>query len=575
MSMKLDRRNFLKGTLATGVVAAGGAALVGCSPSSDTSDSGSSGSTDSNASAVTGSTEGNQVTHTWEMTPDPITDIAETLDYDIVIVGAGLAGVSAAEAAARNGASTAVIERMDEISIRGVDVGNIGSQFHLDEGFDIDWHVPARQLHFDSRQKTNYDLISVWASRSGEVFDYLAALGEPQGISMVHALSGTAKYDGWDELDSQWRVYPDAVSFVRGGETYDTRDDGKQVNWTLGEMLRDSAIENGAEFVYNTHAEQLVGDAESGITGVIVTAEDGSYVQYNAAKAVILATGDISGNQEMIDAFCPIANRADSRTYTPAGANTGDGILMGCWAGAGLSKSTAAPMIHQFTADSVSFNLTSFIMCWLAVNQDGKRYGAEMPFEPMLTNARMNTPGNIAWSIFDSDWETYLQQQQPSRFERFMDGLEETMNEWIEAGNLIQADSLEELAEAIGVPAETFTATVERYNSMAAAGEDTDFDVPENFLAPVQTAPFYAVRNVCSLLTIPFGLHVNAESQVLTEDDQVIDGLYAIGNVQGDFFGDDYPVHFPGVSHGRCVTFGQLVGEAIAKDTVISELEFE
>lgn len=572
--MELDRRNFLKGAFATGAVVAGGAALASCSPSGST-ENGSSAEAPSTGNAVSGSPEGNKVVHTWEMTPEPISDVAETKDYDIVIVGAGLTGISAAEAAARNGASTVVIERMGEISIRGVDVGNIGSNFHKSEGFDIDWHIPARQIHFDSRQKSNYGLISVWASRSGEVFDYLETLGKASGVEMVHALSGTAKYDGWDKLDSQWRVYPDAVSFVRGGETYDVRDDGKSVNWTLGEMLYNSAVENGAEFVFDTHAEQLVGDASSGITGVIVTASDGSHVQYNAGKAVILATGDIGGNQEMIDAFCPIANRADSNTYTPVGANTGDGVLMGCWAGAGLQKSTAAPMIHQFTADSVTFNLTSFIMCWLAVNKNGERYGAEMPFEPMLTNARMNTPGNIAWSIFDGDWKTYLKKQQPSRYERFMDGAEEMLAEWIERGDVIKADTIEELAEGIGVPAETFAATVERYNGMADAGEDTDFAVPETFLAPVKTAPFYAVRNVCSLLTIPFGLHVNAESQVLTEDDQVINGLYAIGNVQGDFFGDDYPVHFPGVSHGRRVTFGQLVGEAIAKDTVISELDFE
>lgn len=572
--MKLDRRNFLKGAFATGAVVAGGAALASCSPSGST-EGGSSAEASNAGNAVSGSPEGNKVVHTWEMTPEPINDIAETKEYDIVIVGAGLAGISAAEAAARNGASVVAIERMSGISIRGVDVGNIGSNFHKNEGFDIDWRIPARQLHFDSRQKTNYSLVSVWASRSGEVFNYLETLGKASGVEMVHALSGTAKYDGWDKLDSQWRVYPDAVSFVRGGETYDVRDDGKSVNWTLGEMLYDSAVENGAEFVFDTHAEQLVGDASSGITGVIATASDGSHVQYNAGKAVILATGDIGGNQEMIDAFCPIANRADSNTYTPVGANTGDGVLMGCWAGAGLQKSTAAPMIHQFTADSVMFNLTSFIMCWLAVNKNGERYGAEMPFEPMLTNARMNTPGNIAWSIFDGDWKAYLKKQQPSRYERFMDGTEEMLAEWVERGDVIKADTIEELAEGIGVPAETFAATIERYNSMADAGEDTDFAVPETFLAPVKTAPFYAVRNVCSLLTIPFGLHVNAESQVLTEDDQVINGLYAIGNVQGDFFGDDYPVHFPGVSHGRCVTFGQLVGEALAKDTVISELDFE
>ena len=95
--------------------------------------------------------------------------------------------------------------------------------------------------------------------------------------------------------------------------------------------------------------------------------------------------------------------------------------------------------------------------------------------------------------------------------------------------------------------------------------------MPAQWLAPVKTAPFYATKNVCSTLTIPFGLHVNADSQVLTEEDEPIDGLFAIGNVQGDFFGNDYPVHCPGVSHGRCVTFGQLVGEALAKDTVISK----
>lgn len=565
--MELDRRNFLKGALATGAVAAAGTALAACSPTQ--SDSNQSGSTASDDAA------GGEFKHTWEVKPEPITDIAETKEYDIVIVGAGLAGISAAEAAARSGAKVAVVERSTGISIRGVDVGNIGSAFHKREGFDIDWHVPARQLHADSRQKTNYELISVWASRSGEVFDYLEKLGEPLGVSMTHALSGTAKYDGWDQLDGQWRVYPDAVSFVRGDETYDVRGDGKTVNWTLGEMLYDSAVENGAEFVFDTHAEQLVGDAESGITGVIASAKDGSMTQFNASKGVILATGDIGGNQEMIDAFAPIANRADANTYTPQGCNTGDGILMGCWAGAAIQKSTAAPMIHQFTADSLALNLTSFIMCWLAVDSEGKRYGAEMPFEPMLTNARMNTPGNIAWSLFDSDYASYVKKQQATRYDRFMDGVEDVMAEWEEKGMLVKADTIEELAGKIDVPADTLKATVDRYNELAAAGDDVDFGVPANFLAPVQSAPFYATKNVCSLLTIPFGLHVNAESQVLTEDDKVIEGLYAIGNVQGDFFGDDYPVHFPGVSHGRCVTFGELVGQALAKDTVLSKLDFE
>ena len=233
---------------------------------------------------------------------------------------------------------------------------------------------------------------------------------------------------------------------------------------------------------------------------------------------------------------------------------------MGMWAGAAMSKSEAAPMIHQFTLDTLEFNLTSFIMSWLAVNANGERYGAEMPFEPMLTNARMNTPGNVAWSIFDSDYETYIMQQQPERYDRFTDGLDAVMEKWLGNGKLIKADTLDDLAKQLDIPADTFKATVERYNSMAEAGEDVDFDVPAQWLAPVKTAPFYATKITGATF--------------LTVCGEPIPGLFAIGNVQGDFFGKDYPVHCPGVSHGRCVTFGQLVGEACAKDTTIGELDF-
>lgn len=337
--MDINRRNFLKGALVTGAAAAAAVALPACSPAAP------SDASDAKSSSKGGETTGAK--HTWEEAPEPIADIAETQDFDVVVVGAGLAGINAAEAAARNGAKTVVIERNTTFSVRGVDVGHIGSRFHKEQGFDLDPRVAARFLHQASHQTTNYDLIYVWASRSGEVFDYIEDLGSKNGVSMVPALSGTAKYGNWSTLSDRWRVYPDAVSFVRGGETYDMRDDGQPVNVTLGELVYNSAVDNGAEFVFEARAEQLVGDAASGITGVVATTKDGKHVQYNAKKGVILATGDIGGNQEMIDAFCPISNRSDSNCYAPAGFNNGDGLLMGMWAGAAMSKSEAAPMIHS------------------------------------------------------------------------------------------------------------------------------------------------------------------------------------------------------------------------------------
>ena len=557
--MEMDRRSFLKGAAAVGAISVA-AGLTACTTGEGTS---GQSSTSSGASGEFG-------THTWDVPPAPITDIADTKDYDIVIVGAGLAGLSAAEAAARNGAKTVILEQSTEFQIRGVDVGHIGSKYHLRNGFNIDPQIPARMLHLWAHQTTNYKLINTWTTRSGKVFDYIEELVAKDGIVMVAAISPTAKY-GWETLDERWRVFPDAVSFVTSPNATSLSDEGTSMRENLGGALFRSTESNGAEFIFNIHAEQLVGSAANGITGVIAMDEDGKYIQFNAKKGVILATGDISGNQEMIDTFAPICNRADGNVYTPAGGNHGDGILMTSWIGGAISKSPAAPMVHQFTFESFAFNLTSFTMCWLAVNRDGERYGAEMPFEPYLTNARMNTPGSIAWSIFDADYPKYTQEQHPGNYQDLLAGIEDTIETLVADGKLYRADTLDDLASQLGIPADTFKATVEHYNSMLDKGEDTQFTVPPRFLSQVKTAPFYATPNVCSVLTIPFGVHVNADSQVCTKDDVPIDGLFAVGNVQGDFFGGDYPVHFPGISQGRCITFGQLVGEALAKDTVITK----
>lgn len=550
--MDVSRRGFLKGAaLAGGAAAMVG--LAGCGPQSS-------------ATAKEGDTksETNSGKHPWEYVPEPIEDISEEKDYDVVIVGAGIAGISAAEAAARNGAKTVVIERSSQVNARGVDVGNIGSRVQKEAGIEIDPKEATRLLCQWSQQVVNRNLIYTWASRSGEVFDHLEDLAKARGYRMIQAdgSSGTAKL-GWDELPERWRVFPTAASFV--GE------DGVSDNTNLGKILESAATDEGAELVFDVRAEQLVGDAESGITGVIVTAKDGTHVQYNASKGVILATGDIGSNEEMLAEFSPISLRSDVNAYMPEGCNTGDGILMGVWAGAAMSRSEAAPMIHQFAFSNYDFPLTSFYMSWLSVDRRGVRYGADMPFEPYLTNARMCTPGNVAWSIFDSDYRDYVKLQMPDTYEGHLDWTDHVFDEFVGGDFLVKADTLDELAEKLGIPGESFAKTVDEYNALYNAGEDVDFGVPAQFLTQVKTPPFYASPNLCSRLVVPFGLHVNDDSQVCTEKDEPIDGLFAVGNVQGDFFAYTYPVHCPGVSHGRCVTFGQLVGEALAKGTVITQ----
>ena len=509
--------------------------------------------------------------HTWEVAPDPITDIAQTYDFDVVVVGGGMAGMGAAEAAARFGASVAVVERSECGRFCGLDMCAIGSKVLADNGLVIDPVLATRLMYAASQQTANYNLIRTWATQTGAVLDYITELCAANGVTVEPSTGGTSKA-GWDQMPERYIVLQDAVRFSNDEWGVFGRTDGKEPHQNLGDVLIKSASDNGCEYFFNSHAEQLVGSAADGVTGVIAQDADGNYVQFNAKKGVVLATGDISGNQEMIDVWAPIKNRADESAYVPQGANSGDAILMTKWIGGGISKSPAAPMIHQFTIQTRSYQLTAFFLSMLAVNSEGHRFMNEMPFEPYITDARMNSKGNVAWSIVDGNYAEYVEKQFPEGYQEMLQNIPGELEERIADGEVMTADTLEELAEKIGVPADNLVAAVEGYNAAAEAGEDVQYGVVADWMSPVRQAPFYAIPIHASNLSVCYGVHVNDDSQVCTDDDQPIAGLFAAGNCQGDFFGFNYPVHCPGCSTGRSLVFGQLIGEALAKDTVITDL---
>lgn len=558
--MGISRRSFLKGALLSGAGAVACAGVAGCSPSAPSS-----------SMAQTGGAENSAGRHTWEIAPDPITDIAETHEFDVVVVGGGIAGTGAAQAAARNGASVAVIERNAEGRFCGLDMAAMGSKVLKDAGIEIDIDDVTRLMHSSSQQTSNYNLIRTWAEQSGPVIDYITELCAEHGVTVEPSVGGTSKA-GWTDMPEKYIVFQDAVRYSHSEYGVFGRPDGKEPHQNLGDVLVEDATQNGAEFFYNMHAEQLVGNATDGVSGVVAQDAEGNYVQFNARKGVIMATGDIAGNDEMIDVWAPICNRADSNAYTPAGSNTGDAITMGKWIGAGISKSPAAPMVHQFVIDSRSYTMTAFMVTMLGVNVDGQRFMNEMPFEPYVTDARMNAKNNQAWSVFDSNYAEALQKQWPDGYQELLEAIPDEIEERLANGSLVTGATLEELADAMGVPADTFLATVEKYNGMAESGEDVQFGVVERFLYPVKQGPFYASPIYASTLAVAYGLHVNDDSQVCTDEDEPIAGLFAAGNCQGDFFGFNYPVHCPGCSTGRSLVFGQLLGEAIAKDTVITKM---
>lgn len=551
--MDVSRRRFLTGAMmASGAFVAGG--LAGCSPASPSEADASSGK------------DGGFAGHTWDIAPEPITDIAATEDYDVVVVGAGIAGVNAFEAACEAGAKTILVEQADQITGHGAYNGCIGCTLQKEEGIEVDPDEAIKLMMRFAQQTVNRELLEVWAYRSGEVMDHIIEIVKPKGLEAAIAVGQTAKGD-WDVNPEPWREFRTSLFFNASDALGDADEEGNYPEFFLACALAEIGEEYGGTIVYKTKAEQLVGDAESGITGVICKNADG-YVQYNASKGVILATGDIAGNPEMVDVWAPIIKRAEYNFYFPEGGNHGDGILMGKWVGAAISMSPASPMVHPYSLERW---LTPLDMCWLAVNKYGKRYGCEVPYEPFITNGVMTQPQGRGYYIFDSNYEFYVKKQHEDSYRLILEDVEAKIEEAIAAGQMFKADTLEDLAKQLDIDADEFVKTVERYNSYYDAGKDLEYDTPERFLTKIEQGPFYGAQVPTNMLCCPFGLHVDRNSQVLTENDDPIDGLYAIGNVQGDFYGFDYPVTTPGISHGRCLTFGQLVGKAVAEGKKINE----
>ncbi|NTU89075.1 MAG: FAD-dependent oxidoreductase [Actinobacteria bacterium] len=553
---EMNRRSFLKGSLLAGSAVAT-SALVGC---------GAAPAQESSAA------ESAAALHTWEVAPEPIADgdIVETFDADIVIVGSGAAGIFAAQSAAEEGAKVIIIEQSGSWQGRGLDIGSIGNAFQKENGYDK--YINAREAEEIFYQwahcKVNRNLFRFWADNSGAVFDYYAEYLKTN-FDMVPYMSSTAIPSHYD-ADVNFRELPTCQSYGQGW--FDA--DG---NWLMVGVLNKIATwaqELGADFRFNTKAEQLIREENGPVTGVIASTDAG-YVKFNAAKAVILATGDIGGNQEMLAAWCPMCLDVDANAYTPANGNLGDGVKMAMWIGADVQKGPAAPMVHPLPIKSGPLSQNGDLG-FLCVNRNGERYSNEFNNTPGICNARLNQPGNIAYTIYDGDYKNKALKQVPGNVS--LSGLpivDDTTAQTIEAavaandGTLFRADTIEELATLIGAEPDALVATVARYNELVAQGEDVDMMTPSNWLSGIETPPYYASYIAATTLVCIYGLNCDSQSRVCDTDDTPIENLYAIGNVQGNFFAADYPLIAPGVSHGRCMTFGNLLPKAILKGELI------
>ena len=225
---------------------------------------------------------------------------------------------------------------------------------------------------------------------------------------------------------------------------------------------------------------------------------------------------------------------------------------------------------------------------FLHVNVNGERFMNEDQCYPMSYAAGANQPKHYSWIVWDGNYWDDIAQFDTCGCSRLYPAPSGTafnadvydceamskehldefwLNPRLEAGTLKKADTLEALADMMEFDADqkaTFLATVERYNGLVAAGEDTDFGKPAYRLSDVETAPFYAARIGGELLVTIHGVITDVNSRPLKNDGTPIEGLYALGNVMGDICAVDYPINVAGNSHGRCITYGYLLGHELA-----------
>ena len=558
----LSRRSFLKGAGITALGAAAAGALAGC------------GNGYVNAAEAKNVATQMPGTPSWlGAAPDVAeTDITETVDVDVVVVGCRTGGLPAVISAAEHGAKVLGIEQMSAIATPREDLGAIDSTLQRESfeefpQFEIDKMEAMEDIVRYANGFVNYDLVKLWADESGDMIDWLSEIIARNG-EFTMRFEGSVGTEGQGARDKAWAT----------GHSPEKLTDNKDV--TFGTTLRDYAEELGAEFRYDTMLVKCEQDASGRVTGVVCRdGNDRHYLRVNASKGVILATGGYAANTEMVEARQAWNNRL--KINVPVGGScTGDGIKAALWCGAAIDPIGAAVTFNRACCKPDEVAGSDLVGKWfwfgeqpfLKVNLNGKRFCNESgPYDYMLHSAFMQ-PYHTYVDIWDSDYVEQVRQINEvgcCRLYPFDNGAPSNMpitkmasdfEALIEAGYIQQADTMEELAEKLNLPVDATVETWERYNGVAEAGKDDDYNKEPYRLTQLTHPPYYGVRTGAWFLATIDGVLIDTDMHAVDEAGKAIDGLYMVGNDSGGFFSVSYPNLFTGLAAGRTMTFGRRAG---------------
>ena len=503
--------------------------------------------------------------------------ITETIDTDIVIVGAGNGGMFAAAYAAANGLNFRVIEQNSAVQDTRHWYGAIDSAAAKEAG--VPATDKAKLLSEISRYasgKCDQRVVKTWINESAAMHDFMRGILEDKfGWTCEFTSGAEAAWPAENADHNTDYLYPVQEHNYRQSES----ESGLQRNEALQQYIE----ELGYSIDFKTSLAKLEKDADGRVTGIIAqSTEDDHFIRYNANDGVLLACGGFPGNPYMMEQLDPLGTSVTTAcSYSPS--DKGYGIRAAVWAGANLDKE-AAPMLFDrgivapgvdagYVESENSFGGKAFpgeikqynpgTQPFLKVNRNGERFANESSPYNDIVYAAAHQPGRVYAQICDANIL-----EDVKRFHTIgcsaqtrnagAEYIQKQMDNAEEKGCFFKADTIEELADKLGFTGEvkdTFLATVDRYNELYDQQNDEDFGKPAYRLSAIRKAPFYGCWLGASLLCTEQGIAINEKGQALDNDNKPMPGLYVTGDMSGSFFANNYPCLMAGVAMGRTLTF--------------------
>ena len=503
--------------------------------------------------------------------------ITETVDTDILIVGAGNGGIFAAAYAAANGLNFRVIEQNGNVQDTRHWYGAIDSAAAKEAGEKpADRAKLLSEISRYASGKCDQRVVKSWINESAAMHDFMRSILEDKyGWTCDFTSGAEAAWPAENAEHNTDYLFPVQEHNYMASESAS----GKPRN----ELLLQYIQELGYDVDFKTSLAKLEKDSTGRITGIIAqSTEDDHFIRYNANKGVLLACGGFPGNPYMMEQLDPLGTSVTTAcSYSPA--DKGYGIRAAVWAGANLDKE-AAPMLFDrgivapgvdggYVASDSAFGGKAFpgpirqynpgTQPFLKVNRNGERFANESSPYNDIVYAAAHQPGRVYAQICDANIL-----EDAKRFHTIgcsaqtrnagAEYIQKQMDNAEKEGVFFKADTIEELADKLGFTGEakdTFLATVDRYNELYDKQNDEDFGKPAYRLSAIRTAPFYGCWLGASLLTTEQGIAINDKGQALDNDNKPMPGLYVTGDMSGSFFANNYPCLMAGVAMGRTLTY--------------------